>query len=71
MTRYTEWEWRQLEADPSWDRRPAAVPTVSFDVWLENELRQRIDDIVAELVADGWEESDALISAMQTVESGP
>ena len=70
MARYTDHEFRAMEADPKWDKREPAVPTQSFDAWLAAEECRRIDDMVAELVEAGWSEDEAFIAVMQTIEDG-
>lgn len=59
MATYSDWEWREMERDPAWDKRPAAVPTQSFDVWLQQELEQQQAEEIEALVEMDWTEDEA------------
>lgn len=59
MGTYTDWEWRQLELDPAWDKRPAAMPTMPFDAWMRQEIEQQQADDIEALVDKGWTLDDA------------
>lgn len=59
MATYSDWQQRQLDSDPEHDKRPAAVPTMPFDMWLQRELEQQQADEIEALVDQGWLEDDA------------
>jgi hypothetical protein len=84
MGTYTDFEWREMEAcefDQDDRRRPSAVPTQSFDSWLDDAFEERACDIgaahrltpftAAELVDAGMSLDAAMEAAYLKLEDGP
>ncbi len=59
MSTYTAHDWREMASDPAHDKRPAAMPTQSFDAWMHDQLAQQQADDIEALVDKGWSLDDA------------
>jgi hypothetical protein len=71
MGTYTDFEWREMEADPAHDKPTPAVPTQSFDSWLDDAFEEKVCEIAAALVDRGWSEEAAMEEAYLRLEDGP
>lgn len=59
MATYNDWQQRQLDSDPAHDKRPAVMPTQSFDAWLRDRLTENDCEHVELLIEQGWTWADA------------